>query len=164
MLWCPYCGTLLLLDRGHANPHFRYCCPTCRYVHQVRTVQTIDCPVEGTSKFAHLLERSNAAAAAAASAASAAPTAATAAAAATSTAAGATNNSSSNAQPSNSGDNFAVDNFGDGSGATTRIRCGASADCNGQDAYFVQMQLRSADEPPTTFYMCKTCKGKWRTD
>jgi DNA-directed RNA polymerase III subunit RPC11 len=31
-------------------------------------------------------------------------------------------------------------------------------------AYFVQMQIRSADEPMTTFYKCTRCKNRWSGD
>ncbi|ERN19245.1 hypothetical protein AMTRI_Chr10g7410 [Amborella trichopoda] len=37
--------------------------------------------------------------------------------------------------------------------------------CFGQ-AYYFQMQIRSADEPMTTFYMCanSSCQKQWRED
>ncbi|XP_070500113.1 DNA-directed RNA polymerase III subunit RPC10 [Chironomus tepperi] len=36
--------------------------------------------------------------------------------------------------------------------------------CNHNRAYFMQMQIRSADEPMTTFYKCcnQTCGHNWR--
>jgi len=34
--------------------------------------------------------------------------------------------------------------------------------CNGQEAAFFQVQIRSADEPMTSFYKCMTCGGRWR--
>lgn len=33
--------------------------------------------------------------------------------------------------------------------------------CPLSQAYFVQMQIRSADEPMTTFYKCTRCKNRW---
>lgn len=36
--------------------------------------------------------------------------------------------------------------------------------CSNDKAYFMQMQIRSADEPMTTFYKCTspTCGHNWR--
>ncbi|KAJ8635072.1 hypothetical protein MRB53_009339 [Persea americana] len=38
--------------------------------------------------------------------------------------------------------------------------------CNYGEAYFRQMQIRSADEPMTTFYKCANehCSREWRED
>ncbi|XHG05408.1 hypothetical protein AWENTII_008634 [Aspergillus wentii] len=35
-------------------------------------------------------------------------------------------------------------------------------DCNGDRAYFFQLQIRSADEPMTTFLKCTSCGARWR--
>ncbi|PLB36603.1 DNA-directed RNA polymerase III core subunit RPC11 [Aspergillus candidus] len=37
-----------------------------------------------------------------------------------------------------------------------------SENCNGDRAYFFQLQIRSADEPMTTFLKCTTCGARWR--
>lgn len=42
-----------------------------------------------------------------------------------------------------------------------RVMCPA-ADCVGDEAAFFQVQIRSADEPMTTFYKCMTCGNRWR--
>ncbi|EJD01796.1 uncharacterized protein FOMMEDRAFT_20569 [Fomitiporia mediterranea MF3/22] len=34
--------------------------------------------------------------------------------------------------------------------------------CDNDRAYFYQLQIRSADEPMTTFYRCTTCTYQWR--
>ncbi|KAK4552482.1 RNA polymerase III C11 subunit [Recurvomyces mirabilis] len=34
--------------------------------------------------------------------------------------------------------------------------------CPSQSAYFRQVQIRSADEPMTTFYRCTECNTEWR--
>ncbi|KAL4919286.1 transcription factor S-II-domain-containing protein [Aspergillus aurantiobrunneus] len=34
--------------------------------------------------------------------------------------------------------------------------------CDGDRAYFYQKQIRSADEPMTTFLQCSTCGARWR--
>ncbi|CAA2965327.1 DNA-directed RNA polymerase III subunit RPC10-like [Olea europaea var. sylvestris] len=46
---------------------------------------------------------------------------------------------------------------------TTDTTCPA---CNYGKAAFYQVQIRSADEPMTTFYICKreTCRNHWRED
>ncbi|KAA0146626.1 hypothetical protein FNF27_03305 [Cafeteria roenbergensis] len=33
--------------------------------------------------------------------------------------------------------------------------------CGHRRAYFMQLQIRSADEPMTTFYKCVACSGRW---
>lgn len=34
--------------------------------------------------------------------------------------------------------------------------------CGNKRAYFMQIQIRSADEPMTTFYKCTECSHQWR--
>eukprot|EP00298_Acanthocystis_sp_HF-20_P027661 c5863_g1_i2.p1 GENE.c5863_g1_i2~~c5863_g1_i2.p1 ORF type:complete len:114 (+),score=42.17 c5863_g1_i2:22-342(+) len=34
--------------------------------------------------------------------------------------------------------------------------------CPNKEAYFQQIQIRSADEPMTTFYTCTSCGHQWR--
>ncbi|KAK3363277.1 transcription factor S-II-domain-containing protein [Lasiosphaeria hispida] len=41
------------------------------------------------------------------------------------------------------------------------IACPAP-DCNGQEAAYFQVQIRSADEPMTTFLKCMECGNRWR--
>jgi DNA-directed RNA polymerase III subunit RPC11 len=43
----------------------------------------------------------------------------------------------------------------------TKILC-PTGHCSGQKAYFYQLQIRSADEPMTTFYKCTSCGHQWR--
>ena len=47
--------------------------------------------------------------------------------------------------------------------ARTEARC-PSDSCTEKMAYFRQMQIRSADEPMTTFYRCVTCGRQWKED
>ncbi|KAK4199776.1 transcription factor S-II-domain-containing protein [Triangularia verruculosa] len=42
-----------------------------------------------------------------------------------------------------------------------KVQC-SSPECNGGEAAFFQVQIRSADEPMTTFYRCLTCGKNWR--
>ncbi|RYP48156.1 hypothetical protein DL769_011239 [Monosporascus sp. CRB-8-3] len=43
----------------------------------------------------------------------------------------------------------------------TRVQCPASG-CNGNEAAFYQIQIRSADEPMTSFFKCMSCGHRWR--
>ena len=36
--------------------------------------------------------------------------------------------------------------------------------CTNRRAYYQQLQIRSADEPMTTFYKCTECGMRWRED
>jgi len=113
MHFCPFCATLLSLERSTT---FRYACATCRYVYPIHGVHRHDVVVP-QSKFAS----------------------------GAMTADDLTDSVAMQGQP------------------TTEARC-ANVDCPGMQAFYVQMQIRSADEPPTTFYECTRCKTRWRTD
>lgn len=39
---------------------------------------------------------------------------------------------------------------------------GGCPKCSGKRAYFKQIQIRSADEPMTTFYKCTECAYQWK--
>ncbi|EON95948.1 putative dna-directed rna polymerase iii subunit rpc10 protein [Phaeoacremonium minimum UCRPA7] len=41
------------------------------------------------------------------------------------------------------------------------VQCPAE-DCDGNEAAYFQVQIRSADEPMTTFYKCMKCGHRWR--
>ncbi|EPX74720.1 DNA-directed RNA polymerase III complex subunit Rpc11 [Schizosaccharomyces octosporus yFS286] len=43
----------------------------------------------------------------------------------------------------------------------TEVACDNSK-CDNNRAYFFQLQIRSADEPMSTFYRCTKCKFQWR--
>ena len=40
--------------------------------------------------------------------------------------------------------------------------CSGNRLCGSTKAYYRQMQIRSADEPMTTFYKCVECGAQWR--
>ncbi|RDA95492.1 hypothetical protein CP533_5376 [Ophiocordyceps camponoti-saundersi (nom. inval.)] len=42
-----------------------------------------------------------------------------------------------------------------------RVQCPAEG-CDGDEAAFFQVQIRSADEPMTSFFKCMTCGQRWR--
>ncbi|KAI2605081.1 uncharacterized protein GGS25DRAFT_524589 [Hypoxylon fragiforme] len=42
-----------------------------------------------------------------------------------------------------------------------KVQCNNSS-CDGNEAAFYQIQIRSADEPMTTFYKCMACGHRWR--
>ncbi|BDD60712.1 RNA polymerase III C11 subunit [Monascus purpureus] len=44
---------------------------------------------------------------------------------------------------------------------TVATQCPAE-NCGGDRAYFFQLQIRSADEPMTTFLKCTKCGARWR--
>lgn len=43
----------------------------------------------------------------------------------------------------------------------SRQQCPAEG-CDGDEAAFFQVQIRSADEPMTSFFKCMTCGNRWR--
>ena len=43
--------------------------------------------------------------------------------------------------------------------AKTRVLC---PECDNNEAYFLQIQTRSADEPSTIFYKCTKCDHRWK--
>lgn len=44
----------------------------------------------------------------------------------------------------------------------TKVQCPNYETCHGESAYFFQLQIRSADEPMTTFYKCVNCAHRWK--
>lgn len=115
MLFCPYCGTLLLLQH-EPNLGSAYFCQTCRFAHPVREV-TIT-----TTDLRHL-----------------------------------------NKAGLDGATEVEVNAAWDGKPKTTVPRC-KNESCDSKQAYFEQTQIRSADEPPTTFYKCCSCGVVWRLD
>ncbi|KAI0602789.1 hypothetical protein F4775DRAFT_588359 [Biscogniauxia sp. FL1348] len=43
----------------------------------------------------------------------------------------------------------------------TEVQCNNTA-CDSREAAFYQVQIRSADEPMTSFYRCTKCGHRWR--
>jgi DNA-directed RNA polymerase subunit M/transcription elongation factor TFIIS len=115
MYFCPFCATLLLLERaGGEGGSMRYACSTCTFISPVRNAQSVATSLVAKNKRPPEL------------------------------------------------DDFAQA-LSDKGKPTTAARC-VRAECGGTQAFYVQQQIRSADEPPTTFYQCTTCGSRWRTD
>ena len=49
-------------------------------------------------------------------------------------------------------------------GSISRSRGQNCPKCTNRRAYYQQLQIRSADEPMTTFYKCTECGMRWRED
>ncbi|PVI02918.1 DNA-directed RNA polymeras-like protein III subunit RPC10 [Periconia macrospinosa] len=43
----------------------------------------------------------------------------------------------------------------------TKVQC-PNEKCRNDEAYWYQLQIRSADEPMTAFYKCTKCAKEWR--
>lgn len=158
MFFCPFCSTLLLvasLPDGNALQ-----CATCRYVHAVASTRGIVAAnalgepvltihhsfVEDNKK---LMDAEDDVGGTAPAAAAAALTA--------------------------SPEDAAVDErvsaeelVGDGSaegGQIMTIPCqNEDTPCDSTKAYYIQLQMRSADEPATVFFKCVKCGHQWRQD
>jgi DNA-directed RNA polymerase III subunit RPC11 len=120
MYFCPFCGSLLLLDKPDL---FRFSCPTCEYVVPVTETLTL------SESFVVFNKKRD------------------------------------------FGDDFTSLSDSDQSthaegSQVTNARCESRADppCDSEKAWFIQVQMRSADEPPTTFFRCCKCKFQWRSD
>lgn len=48
-------------------------------------------------------------------------------------------------------------------GQIMSVRC-ENTECDSTSAYYVQTQIRSADEPATIFYKCVKCEHVWRQE
>eukprot|EP00759_Apiculatamorpha_spiralis_P013935 PhF_6_TR20685/c0_g1_i1/m.29762/K03019/RPC11, POLR3K; DNA-directed RNA polymerase III subunit RPC11 len=107
MLFCPYCGTQLLVEKVGS---VRFYCTTCPYaqpltfvreVPEHKTLKKVDDVLGGPDAWKHADK--------------------------------------------------------------TDAKC-PDPECPGERAYFKQIQIRSGDEPMTTFYRCCECGEMWRQD
>ena len=44
----------------------------------------------------------------------------------------------------------------------TSVQCPNVRDCRSQHAFFMEIQIRSGDEPATLFYRCQQCSHQWK--
>ncbi|CAD2217484.1 DNA-directed RNA polymerase III subunit RPC10 [Angomonas deanei] len=115
MFFCPFCGTLLLLQEQESS----FVCSTCTYVHRIRE----GAPLTITHDF-----------------------------------------SDSNKKMDDIEDGM-VSHDVSGEGQIITMNCqNEKSLCDSSKAYYIQVQMRSADEPPTTFFKCVKCGFQWRQD
>lgn len=159
MFFCPFCSTLLLVEtlpEGNALQ-----CSTCRYVHTVASARGIvasnayDEPIL-TIQHSFVAHNKKLMDAEDEMGEAAPPAAVVAAASAQLTAAEATEMVS------------AVDLVGEGAaegGQVMTIPCqNEESPCGSTKAYYIQLQMRSSDEPATVFFKCVKCGHQWRQD
>lgn len=142
MFFCPFCGTLLLVQARITGNVF--VCSTCRYIDPVIEREY---PLTVTHSFlAH--NKAGAEEDEEPQRPGAAPT-------------------DAGATDSDSGGGGAVPTAegAEEVGQIITIQCeNDKAPCDSKKAHFVQLQMRSADEPPTTFFKCVKCGHQWRQD
>ncbi|KAG5507016.1 hypothetical protein JKF63_05762 [Porcisia hertigi] len=154
MFFCPFCSTLLLVV-----PHVEgnaFVCATCRYLHSVASASR-RAPTNAFgepiltiqhSLVAHnrkLMDDQGEPAADTSNAEAGSATSASPAVAKTET-------------------STAMDASAEG-GQITTIQCqNEDNPCSSTKAYFIQIQMRSADEPATVFFKCVECGHQWRQD
>lgn len=163
MFFCPFCGTLLLVQPLESGNHF--CCSTCRYAHAI----VGDEPLTVTHSFLHcnkaLVDDEDLAITPNAGVGTTRSNSADGNSAATDC-----DGHASSANTSAGGTSHELERrhvHGDGSevGQIITIICqNDETQCDSRKAHFVQIQMRSADEPATTFYKCVKCGFQWRQD
>lgn len=171
MFFCPFCSTLLLVEtlpEGNALQ-----CSTCRYLHTVASTRGIVATNtfgEPTLTIQHSFVAHNKKLMDAEDETDGAAPPPAAAVASTSAAAAATSTGTGKVkQEADSADMVsAADLVGDGSaegGQVMTIPCqNEDAPCDSTKAYYIQLQMRSADEPATVFFKCVKCGHQWRQD
>ncbi|KPI90063.1 putative RNA polymerase III C11 subunit [Leptomonas seymouri] len=161
MFFCPFCSTLLLVESMPDGNALQ--CSTCRYVHSMgnmRGTVTTNALGEPILTIHHSFvdqnkklmdaedEAGGAAAAVAASASANADASATAAATSDEVLAG----------------ELVGDDSAEGGQVMTIMCQNEDTPCDSTKAYYIQLQMRSADEPATVFFKCVKCGYQWRQD
>lgn len=122
MFFCPFCGTLLLLEPWY--PVNRFACSSCTYVMPIHSPEPLTVN-HSLLKYNKVVEESAEA-----------------------------------KGPAVKAENEEVEG-----GQVITVRCQNDVkECDGDRAYYVQLQMRSADEPATTFFKCIKCGFQWRQD
>ncbi|EAN84587.1 putative DNA-directed RNA polymerase III subunit C11 [Trypanosoma cruzi] len=122
MFFCPFCGTLLLIEPHH--PTNRFACSSCTYVAPIPSTHLLTVN-HSLLKFNKTVEDDA--------------------------------NVKANGIKTK---NEEVDG-----GQLITVRCQNDEKfCDGNRAHYVQIQMRSADEPATTFFKCLKCGFQWKQD
>ncbi|RNE97004.1 RNA polymerase III C11 subunit [Trypanosoma conorhini] len=117
MYFCPFCGTLLLIEPHH--PTNRFVCSSCTYVAPILSAQPLTVN-HSLLKFNKAVEEDT--------------------------------------DVKTEGETLDA-------GQVITVRCqNDEKACDGTRAHYVQIQMRSADEPATTFFRCLKCGFQWRQD
>ncbi|KAK7195654.1 DNA-directed RNA polymerase III subunit C11 [Novymonas esmeraldas] len=165
MFFCPFCSTLLLVV-PHVNGN-AFMCATCRYVHSVASasgrvttnafgepILTIQHSFVADNRPLMDAEEDPVSEAAVATTATSVSTSA-----AVAPAGGAA------AAPSSSLAAAKAESATAEGGQVMTIRCqNDDSPCESTKAYYIQIQMRSADEPATVFFKCVQCGHQWRQD
>lgn len=125
MFFCPFCGTLLLVQQDEESGLNALKCRTCSYIQPITEAMG---PLTVTHLFTEHQKVVN--------------------------------------------DN---DDGGGDAGSSNEVKmlegeqeitmpCQNEKGCDSEKVYFSQIQMRSADEPQTTFYRCVKCGFRWRED
>lgn len=144
MFFCPFCGSLLLLEpRPTGN---QMLCSTCPYAVPLEAGRALTVTHSFRDQNRPLIDDELA-------------DAERAAAEATANASGDAGGSSS----ATAGDE--AEFAGAEGGSLITVPCqNDQEDCDSKKATYFQIQMRSADEPPSTFFTCVKCGYRWRQD
>ena len=116
MYFCPFCGTLLLVEYSQSHRLF---CSTCRFIVPITTTLTTTHDLTHMNKPAVEAESPN--------------------------------------EESKEGETACAQVM------TVRCQSGeGDGNCTNDKAFYVQLQMRSADEAETTFFRCTVCGFQWR--
>ncbi|CBH16741.1 DNA-directed RNA polymerase III subunit C11, putative [Trypanosoma equiperdum] len=126
MFFCPFCGTLLLIEPAY--PCNRFSCSSCRYVVPIQSRRPLTIN-HSFLKYNKVVDDDD-------------------------------EKGSSNTVKRGVKEEEEVDG-----GQVITVRCqNDEKQCDGDRAHYVQIQMRSADEPATTFFKCLKCGFQWKQD
>ncbi|EPY35826.1 DNA-directed RNA polymerase III subunit RPC10 [Strigomonas culicis] len=139
MFFCPFCGTLLLLQNDAARAMLA--CSTCSYVHLIEADSAH--PLTVTHRFDRFNKPMDE---------------------------GLEESVVGGSVGGDGGGEAAAPGVPEGAvsaegGQIITVACeNPEVQCDSKKALYIQIQMRSADEPPTTFFKCVKCGYQWRQD